>query len=93
MRRRCLATDVTTWAQISCLGIKVLMYLMRQTVSLLRIQPHPCADYDTSDALNGGASDDTLIGDEGDTLIGGRGTDNFTVIRGFTRGSSRSSSL
>ena len=36
-----LGDDVTTWAQISCLGIKVLMYLMRLTVSLLRIQPHP----------------------------------------------------
>ena len=36
-----LGDDVTTWAQISCLGIKVLMYLMRQTVSLLRIQPYP----------------------------------------------------
>lgn len=27
--------------EITCFGIKVLMYLMRQTVSLLRIQPHP----------------------------------------------------
>jgi len=26
-----------------------------------------------------------LIGDVGDTVIGGRGTDNFTVIRDFTR--------
>jgi hypothetical protein len=32
-----LGGDVTIWAQINCLGIKVLMYLMRQTVLLLRI--------------------------------------------------------
>ena len=43
------------------------------------------ADYDTADTLNGGAGDDTLIGVDGDTLIGGRGTYNFTVIRDFTR--------
>ena len=43
------------------------------------------ADYDTADTLNGGAGADTLIGDDGDTLIGGRGTDNFTAIRDFTR--------
>jgi len=36
-----LGDDVTTWAQISCLGIKMLMYLVRQTVSLLWMQPHP----------------------------------------------------
>ena len=43
------------------------------------------ADYDTADTLNGGAGDDTLIGVDGDTLIGGRGNYNFTVIRDFTR--------
>jgi hypothetical protein len=30
------------------------------------------ADYDTADTLNGGADDDTLIGDDGDTRIGGK---------------------
>jgi Ca2+-binding RTX toxin-like protein len=43
------------------------------------------ADYDTADTLNNGAGADTLIRDDGDTLIGGRGTDNFTAIRDFTR--------
>ena len=28
---------------------------------------------------------DTLIGDDGDKMIGGTGTDNFTAIRDFTR--------
>ena len=43
------------------------------------------ADYDTADMLNSGAGADILIGDDGDTLIGERGTDNFTAIRDFTR--------
>ena len=43
------------------------------------------ADYDTTDKLNSGAGADTLIGDDGLTLSGGRGTDNFTAIRDFTR--------
>jgi hypothetical protein len=43
------------------------------------------ADYDTTDMLNSGAGADTSIGDDGLTLSGGRGTDNFTAIRDFTR--------
>jgi hypothetical protein len=43
------------------------------------------ADYETADTLNGGAGDDTLVGDDGDTLIGGRGANNFIAIRDFTR--------
>jgi hypothetical protein len=35
--------------------------------------------------LNSGAGADTLIGDDGDTLIGVRGTDNFTAIHDFSR--------
>ena len=43
------------------------------------------ADFGTADTLNAGAGADTLIGDDGDTMIGGTGTDNFTAIRDFTR--------
>ncbi|MDB4198279.1 hypothetical protein N9777_08480 [Ascidiaceihabitans sp.] len=43
------------------------------------------ADFGTADTLNAGAGADTLMGDDGDTMIGGRGTDNFTAIRDFTR--------
>ncbi len=43
------------------------------------------ADFGTAYTLNGGAGADTLIGDDGDTMIGGTGTDNFTAIRDFTR--------
>ena len=35
--------------------------------------------------FNSGAGADILIGDDGDTMIGGTGTDNFTAIRDFTR--------
>ena len=43
------------------------------------------SEYGSTDTLSGGAGNDTLIGDDGEVMTSGDGSDEFAVARDFAR--------